>query len=446
MRKVFRVLIGSALVFALSVPMALVGSGEVKADDDVKVYINETNFPDENFRQFLLSNAGWYTSDGTGNYYTQEQINAIDRIDCSEENIESLKGIEHFTALTYLYCYYNQLTSLDLTKNTALTYLVCSDNQITSLDVTKNTALEKLYCYSNEITSLDVTKNTALEKLDCSYNEITSLDVTKNTGLTYLDCSDNQLTSLDLSNNNNLQDNWFDGENQTPLADLIIKDKHISFDMKALIGSGADIANVTITSDNWELDENGIANYTGTDFPKELSYKYDTHLPDDSHGLDTSLWVTVSFAAGKYAPTATEYKYSKESGKPLTISFKRETCDSETFWMFKELRVDGEEVNEKYVKLSQGSLNVELAAEFLNSLDNGEHTLSVSFIDGGEATATFTIASKEANNNGTSTSADTTSTTPQTGDSSDLIVYLVIGALAAVGGAMIVASNKMEEE
>jgi len=32
------------------------------------------------------------------------------------------------TALTYLSCYYNKLTSLDVSKNTALTYLSCSGN------------------------------------------------------------------------------------------------------------------------------------------------------------------------------------------------------------------------------------------------------------------------------------------------------------------------------
>ena len=426
MRKVFKVLIGFALVFALSVPMALVGSGEVKADDDVKVYINETNFPDENFRAYVSTLTG--NEDSKGKYFTQEQINSIVSINCSEKNIESLKGIEHFTALTNLDCSYNQITSMDLTKNTALQTLLCYNNQMTSLDLSKNTALKALFCKENQITSMDLTKNTALQTLKCGKN---------------------QITSLDLSNNNSLPDDSFQGGNQTTLADLIIKDKHTSLDMKAVMASGADIANVTITSDNWELDNTtGIASYTGTDFPKELSYTYDTN-----NGTK-KLEVAVSFEAGKYAPTAAEYKYSKESGKPLTISFKRETCDSETFWMFKDLKLDGQSVDEKYFKLSKGSLNVELAAEFLDSLDNGEHTLSVSFIDGGEASATFTIAEKEAVNTDTSTSADITSAnataqtsqTPQTGDDSALIVYFVIGALAAVGGAMIVASNKCEEE
>ena len=50
------------------------------------------------------------------------------------------------TALTYLNCHYNQLTSLDVSKNTALTYLDCRSNQLTSLDVSKNTVLTDLEC------------------------------------------------------------------------------------------------------------------------------------------------------------------------------------------------------------------------------------------------------------------------------------------------------------
>jgi Leucine-rich repeat (LRR) protein len=115
--------------------------------------------------------------------------------------IASLEGIEYFTGLTYLNCLYNQLTSLDLSKNTALTTLYCSWNQLASLDLSKNTALTQLNCDSNGLTSLDVSKNTALTYLDCYGNGLTSLDLSKNTALIYLDCCDNGLTSLDVSNN-----------------------------------------------------------------------------------------------------------------------------------------------------------------------------------------------------------------------------------------------------
>ena len=110
--------------------------------------------------------------------------------------------------MTDLYCYNNQLTSLDVSKNTALTELFCYNNQLTSLDVSKNTKLKLFGCDHNQLTSLDVSKNTALTDLYCDDNQLTSLDVSKNTALTNLVCSQNQLTSLNVSKNTALTELW----------------------------------------------------------------------------------------------------------------------------------------------------------------------------------------------------------------------------------------------
>ena len=75
--------------------------------------------------------------------------------------------VSGLTALEYLNCGGNQLSSLDVSKNTALKSLVCYDNQLSSLDVSGLTALETLHCYKNQLSSLDVSKNTALEVLSC---------------------------------------------------------------------------------------------------------------------------------------------------------------------------------------------------------------------------------------------------------------------------------------
>jgi hypothetical protein len=101
--------------------------------------------------------------------------------------------------LTYVACYNNQLTSLDLAGLTALSSLSCNYNQLTSLDVSGLTALSSLSCYGNQLTSLDVSGLTALSSLACYDNQLTSLDVSGLTALTYLRCDDNQLTSLNVS-------------------------------------------------------------------------------------------------------------------------------------------------------------------------------------------------------------------------------------------------------
>ena len=160
----------------------------------------QTYVPDNYFETYLENN-------GMGNgipydeYVPTAAIDTVTSLNVFNQNISDLTGIEDFTALTYLNCSYNQLTSLDVSSNTALTYLNCWDNYLTSLNVMNNTSLDTLDCGKNLLGSLDVTQNTSLIFLRCFINQITSLDVSQNTLLNVLRCSANQLTVLDVSQN-----------------------------------------------------------------------------------------------------------------------------------------------------------------------------------------------------------------------------------------------------
>ena len=161
------------------------------------VEINENTFPDDEFRTWVLAQS--YGQDGI---LTEEEIANVSRITVEGgRNIQSLKGIEYFTALTYLNCGSNHLSSLDVSNNTALMTLNCNNNHLSSLDVSNNTQLTKLNCGSNQLISLDVTMNTALTNLACSSNQLTSLNTSNDIALIMLSCNDNQLTELDVSNN-----------------------------------------------------------------------------------------------------------------------------------------------------------------------------------------------------------------------------------------------------
>ncbi len=164
------------------------------------VEINENTFPDEYFRNWVLSKE--YGKDGI---LTNEEIAGITKIIFNTNKIHSLKGIEYFTELTTLYCTANPLTELDVTKCTKLTYLECIGNQLTTLDVSKNTALTELNCSENPLKTLDISNNTQLISLHCQRNELTALDVSNNTALETLSCNGNQLTELDVSKNKNLK-------------------------------------------------------------------------------------------------------------------------------------------------------------------------------------------------------------------------------------------------
>lgn len=242
------------------------------ADD---VVVNSTNFPDEAFQNWILKNIE-AAKDGV---LTAAELESITNIDCSEKQIHSLKGIEYFTSLDNLYCQFNQLTSLDVSKNTklnslicyqnqlttlnlgditTLVYLACGENKLTSLDVSKNTSITSIQCQDNQLTllnlgnistltdlncsrnrltSLDVSRNVSLQYLDCGGNQLVSIDVSKNTALKLLDCRDNQIDSLDVSRNTVLEPlncsnnklTSLDVSNNTALTSLFFDDNEIAF-------------------------------------------------------------------------------------------------------------------------------------------------------------------------------------------------------------------------
>ena len=163
------------------------------------IAVDKTNFPDPVFRDYVSIN---FDTDGDG-YLSDEEIAAVTSIDCSgtEEapgSIASLKGVEHFTALETLNCYYNKLTSIDLSSNSKLWALNCADNQIHQLDLGSN-PLKYLFCARNQIASLDVKNRASLSYLDCSGNPVGALDLTGCSELSYLKCINCGLQSLNVS-------------------------------------------------------------------------------------------------------------------------------------------------------------------------------------------------------------------------------------------------------
>ncbi len=166
------------------------------------VAIDEANFPDPVFRDYIIEN---FDLDGNGSL-SEDEISAVEEIrigvfDEEARSLSNLTGIQYFINLKALWCRDSQLKNLDVSKNIALKELHCDGSQLTSLDVSKNVALEFLDCSENQLTSLDVSSNVALKELYCVINQLTSLDVSKNVALEFLYCGTNQLTSLDVSKN-----------------------------------------------------------------------------------------------------------------------------------------------------------------------------------------------------------------------------------------------------
>ena len=176
------------LLFSLAALMAALAA---HAD----VTINSTNFPDANFRSYLLSE---YPS-GT---ITTAQLNARTELVVESKYIYDAKGVEYFTQLTKLDFYNNKLTSIDVSALTKLTYLNLGKNQLYSINVNNNTLLQGLYLQSNYLTSVYVVNHSALKtlwvnnnlnlkSLTCYSNALTNLDVYNCTAMTNLNCNSN---------------------------------------------------------------------------------------------------------------------------------------------------------------------------------------------------------------------------------------------------------------
>ncbi len=196
---------------------------KVRAEGDVA--INGTNFPDENFREFVKQYDN-YPKDGV---LSQVELDEVLEMDCSGCQIESLEGISNFSLLKELDCSDNRLTELNLKGIFDIEILDCSNNELESLSwpckLRENTSgfgnalIKSLDCSHNNLTSLSLDGSSYLEQVDCSYNQITriyssrlysvkTIDVSHNPAklvselskfpkLETLNCSSMNLTALD---------------------------------------------------------------------------------------------------------------------------------------------------------------------------------------------------------------------------------------------------------
>ena len=195
MKKLLSLLLCFAMILAITPVMAYADAPR----DGVE--INETNFPDEVFRNYVSSN---FDSDGNGSLSDDEIANAKE-IYLNESGVTSLQGVEYLTEVYYLDCCNNMLTILDVSGNTYLKYFYCEGNYLTELDVSNNTLLDTFFCGTNQLSTLDLSNNSDLLVFNCMYNPLTSLDLSNNKLLIEVCCTGDQLSTLDLSSNTALE-------------------------------------------------------------------------------------------------------------------------------------------------------------------------------------------------------------------------------------------------
>ena len=300
-------------------PMMSPGPGDV--------VINNTNFPDENFRKFLSDSKIDENQDHSLN---QDELSKIGTLFLHIPGpIEDLRGLEYLTFLEYLIghptgkldkidvsplpnlkevnvgggvlreltfgnnpvldwvlCQDNKLTSLDLhTLNNLLT-CSCYNNQLTNLTLGEHPGFVSLDCHNNKLSSLSLNQCENLIELICNDNQLTALDVSNNLKLKEILVSNNHLTSLDLSKNPELLAQYFEGEHQT--YSIEVDQDTLEFDLSSLPGNfipararkwvGASVSGMTLNLD--------------PSMPATVTYNYDADPDREGFIMDVTLFVT----------------------------------------------------------------------------------------------------------------------------------------------------------
>lgn len=155
--------------------------------------------------------------------------------------------------------------------------------------------------------------------------------------------------------------------------------------------------------------ENGVSEYTATVEHDGTTYTATKNVADilatgHDWGEDGHCTICDAVKPG-FTPEiiqGDEATWTKGGGQPLSFTSNAAYAD------FQEARVDGQTLDPVHYTVEQGSTIVTLNADYLESLDPGEHTLDI-VSSTGTATATFTITAKETQQpaDGTQPPADT---------------------------------------
>lgn len=292
------------------------------------IAINEKNFPDKNFRDYVAGK--W--DENHDNRFSPSEIANAKWISCDNKEISNLKGIEFFTNIWLLECYYNNLTTIDLSHNKKLSYINCHHNQLNELDVSGLPLLETFYCGHNALPSIDVSKNGKLEDFDCQDNHLDTLDVSQNKELVKLSCGTNNLTELDVRENKKLKElscyesklSNLDLRNQTELEvlkcwknPLSVLDVSANTKLKTLF-----VSNTNLTSLDAK-NHTALATFVGKDCSYNIAVEGDgkfdlTTLPGhfDASKATATGGGTINENILTVDPNSKTFRYDYDIGQP----------------------------------------------------------------------------------------------------------------------------------
>jgi Leucine-rich repeat (LRR) protein len=111
----------------------------------INIFGQYTNVPDANFELALLNLGYDFVIDGV---VETSAIDTITELYINNKNIADLTGIEDFIALKSLFCYNNNLSTINLSNNTQLFEVTCSGNNLIYIDLRNGNNLGLWYFLS----------------------------------------------------------------------------------------------------------------------------------------------------------------------------------------------------------------------------------------------------------------------------------------------------------
>ena len=181
------------------------------------VVFDETNFPDENFREAIMDTFwdDYRIRINEGDVLTDEMLNMEFVLWGEEYDIHSVQGIEFFTGLTDAILDMNQIEEIDFSHNPQLQEFDLSKNpikrinllgchslkqmiispwtgqegQLEELNLSDCTSLKVIRIYNEPIVNLDLSHNTLLSLISLEgLSSITSLDLTHIKKINKIEC------------------------------------------------------------------------------------------------------------------------------------------------------------------------------------------------------------------------------------------------------------------
>lgn len=178
----------------------------------VPVWAADVELSDAAFQQCLsdlMQEQGWTS------------VDEVTEIECHNQEIKSLDGIEQFTALEKLSLYNNAIASVQLSAMPRLRHLNLSLNRLSSAVFMDLPNLQELYLFRNNIMELSLENFPALTILRANSNRLQSFQYQNLPALEKIYLFDNELETIDIHNLPRMQ---YMDVRENPMPDKLYED------------------------------------------------------------------------------------------------------------------------------------------------------------------------------------------------------------------------------